>query len=245
MKLNFKLLLEYDGTSFHGWQRQPKDITIQQVIEDALLKITREKTVVYGCGRTDSGVHALNYVANFRSQTHHGPDVFIKALNSILPDDIVIKDCSLVPEDFHARKSAKSKIYEYHISNAPTPPAICRRYVWHVRKPLDFPAMKQAAAAFIGKHDFSSFEGVGSPKFTSVRTILQSSLHEVDKHIVFTVEANGFLRYMVRNLVGTLVYVGAGKYKASDMKSILEACDRGRAGPTAPPLGLFLTIVKY
>lgn len=245
MKKNFKLVLEYDGANFHGWQRQPNDITIQELVEDALFKITRKKTVVYGCGRTDAGVHALNYVANFWSNTHLGADVFPKALNSILPKDIVIKNCSLAHPDFHARKSAKSKIYEYHISNEPVPLAVCRQYAWHIRRPLDFNAMKQAASVFAGTYDFSSFEGTGSPKATSVRTVMLSDIKTHKRHLVLTIEANGFLRYMVRNIVGTLVYVGKGKLGPSDIKTILKSKDRGMAGPTAPPHGLFLTIVKF
>lgn len=245
MKKNIRLLIEYDGTEFHGWQRQPNDITIQELVENALEKITGDKTIVYGCGRTDSGVHALNYVANFRSETHLHADIFVKALNSILPKDIVVKESVYAPDDFHARKSAKSKIYQYHITNTSTPPAVCRRYVWHIRNSLDFDAMKTAAAEFAGRKDFSALEGVGSPKHTSVRTVMQSEIHEAGGRMTFTVEADGFLRYMVRNMVGTLVYVGMGKFSPQDIKPILESGDRSLAGPTAPPQGLFLTVVKY
>ncbi|WP_028316285.1 tRNA pseudouridine(38-40) synthase TruA [Desulfatibacillum aliphaticivorans] len=245
MKRNFKLILEYDGTHYHGWQRQPHDLTIQEVLEGALEKITRQKCVVYGAGRTDSGVHALNYVANFRCNTHLDAGVFVKALNSTLPKDIVCKESTLAPDGFHARKSAVSKIYEYHITNGPTPPAVCRQYAWHVRRRLDKEAMTRAAELFLGSHDFSAFEGAGSPKATSVRNIMQSHIQSWENHIIYRVEANGFLRYMVRNIVGTLVYIGMGKIPPEAVMDILASGDRGQAGPTAPPEGLFMMCVKY
>ncbi|MBI9075644.1 MAG: tRNA pseudouridine(38-40) synthase TruA [Desulfatibacillum sp.] len=245
MKRNFKLILEYDGTLYHGWQRQPHDLTIQEVVEDALEKITRTKCIVYGAGRTDSGVHALNYVANFWCDTHLEAGIFVKALNSTLPNDIVCKECTLAPESFHARKSASSKIYEYHITNGPTPPAVCRHYAWYVRRKLDQDAMRQAAELLVGTHDFSAFEGAGSPKATSVRTITQSQLQVWENHLIYRVEGNGFLRYMVRNIVGTLVYIGMGKIPPLAMQTILESGDRSQAGPTAPPIGLFMMLVKY
>ena len=245
MKRNFKLILEYDGTHYHGWQRQPHDLTIQEVLEGALEKITRQKCVVYGAGRTDSGVHALNYVANFWCETHLEAEVFVRALNSILPKDIVCKESTLAPDGFHARKSAASKIYEYHMTNGPTPPAVGRQYAWHVRRTLDKEAMGQAAELLVGTHDFAAFEGAGSPKATSVRTLTLSHVQVWENHLIYRVEGNGFLRYMVRNIVGTLVYIGMGKIPPHAIQDILESGDRSQAGPTAPPTGLFMMQVKY
>jgi tRNA pseudouridine38-40 synthase len=197
-------------------------------------------------GRTDAGVHALGQVANFRCDTRLSPETLQKGLNSMLDDDIVIQDCREAPDSFHARFDAMGKTYHYHISNLPLPSAIRRRHVWFIRRPLDVSAMQRAADMLIGEHDFSAFEGAGSPRAHAIR-IIAAALFERDGSgdIVFKISANGFLRFMVRNIVGTLVDVGHDKITPSEFKAVLESRDRRRAGPTAPPQGLFLMMVRY
>lgn len=243
---NFKIIIEYDGTGYHGWQRQKQDRTIQQEIERALWSMTARQVTLYGSGRTDAGVHALGQVANFLCQTDLSPAVFQKGLNSLLPDDIVIKDCRLVDESFHARYDVLSKIYHYRILNRQLPAAIGRHYAWHVRRKLDTAAMRWAISDIIGTHDFKAFEGAGSPRSHTTRTVMAAELIEgSDGSILFKIEADGFLRYMVRNIVGTLVSVGLGKITPAAFKGILESKNRGNAGATAPAHGLFLMEVKY
>ena len=243
---NFKLVIEYDGTRYHGWQRQKKDRTIQGEIERALLTITGRKISLIGSGRTDSGVHALGQTANFKCDTHHGVDVFFSALNALLADDIIVKSCEAVDNNFHARYSAKSKTYQYRIYNNPLPKAIGRQYAWFIRRPLNIEAMDKAGKFLSGRHDFKSFEGAGSPRSSTKRTVTKAEIrYSEDNYIVFKIEANGFLRFMVRNIVGTLVEIGLGKRNAGEMKSILRKCDRSLAGATAPAHGLFLVNVTY
>jgi tRNA pseudouridine38-40 synthase len=246
MKQNFKLTIEYDGTGYHGWQRQKEDRSIQAEIETALSTMTRKKISLAGSGRTDAGVHALGQVATFSCDTLLSAEAFHKGLNSILPEDIVITACETVPEDFHARYSSKSKTYEYKILNRPLPAAIGRQYAWHIRKPLDGDAMKQAAARLIGTHDFKAFEGSGSPRSTTVRTIMGVDLYaQPDGYLRFVLRADGFLKFMVRNIVGTLVDAGLGKITPEGFLHILESRDRHLAGITAPARGLTLVKVEY
>jgi tRNA pseudouridine38-40 synthase len=246
MRMNFKIIIEYDGTNYHGWQRQKDDRTIQQEIEKALSTMTAGQVSLNGSGRTDAGVHAFGQVANFLCQTNLAPEVFQKGLNSILPDDIVIKNCRLVDEDFHARYDVKSKIYHYRILNRKLPSAIGRQYAWFVRRNLETAAMRSAISHIIGSHVFKSFEGTGSPRSHTTRNILAADLSEhEDGSLIFKIEADGFLRYMVRNIVGTLVDVGLNKITPAEFKGILESKDRSNAGATAPPHGLFLMEVKY
>ena len=243
---NFKLIIEYDGTKYQGWQRQKNGRTIQEVIENAINIMTREKISLTGSGRTDAGVHALGQTANFHCNTEIGPETFQKGLNSLIPDDIVIKECCLVDDKFHARYDAKSKTYRYNILNQRLNSAISRRYVWHIRTILDLEAMRSAIRHIAGTHDFKAFEGSGSPRSNTIRTVINATLSRLDQNILsFQIEGNGFLRYMVRNIVGTLVEVGLGKITSDDFKTILLSRDRNRAGVTAPPHGLFLVNVKY
>jgi tRNA pseudouridine38-40 synthase len=244
--LNFKLIIEYDGTGYHGWQRQKEDRTIQKEIEQALCSMTTHQVKLNGSGRTDAGVHALGQTANFQCETDLSPAVFQKGLNSLLPDDIVITECRLVDASFHARYDAKSKIYHYRILNRKVAAAIGRQYTWFIRRKLDTAAMRSAIAYIIGSHDFKSFEGTGSPRSHTTRNVMAANLMENrDGSVVFIIEADGFLRYMVRNIVGTLVDVGLGKLTHSDFKDILESKNRSNASATAPPHGLFLMEVKY
>jgi len=243
---NFRLTIEYDGTAYNGWQRQKRGRTIQGEIEKAICVMTRQEIALTGAGRTDAGVHALGQVANFVCDTMLKPGAFIKGLNSLLPDDIIIKDCVSEQQKFHSRYDAKSKIYNYRILNREIPSAVERHYTWFIRKKIEVEAMQQAASHLVGTHDFKAFEGTGSSRKSTIRNVLRAGilLKKVDL-IIFEIEADGFLRFMVRNIVGTLVCVGLGKITPGDFKGILESRDRGNAGITAPPQGLFLVEVKY
>jgi len=243
---NFKLTIEYDGTAYCGWQRQAGDPTIQEAIETALAVMVNRPVSVIGAGRTDAGVHALGQVAHFKAETRLTPGVFLKGLNSLLPDDIVIRGCHRVPDAFHARYDARGKHYRYRVLNRSLPAAIGRHYAWHVRRPLDLAAMGQAAAALCGTHDFKSFEGAGSPRRSTVRTVFRCEVNPCGEDLLhLDIEGDGFLRHMVRNIAGTLVEIGSGRRPADDMPAILAARDRHRAGITAPARGLFLVGVDY
>ncbi|MBI5064006.1 MAG: tRNA pseudouridine(38-40) synthase TruA [Desulfatitalea sp.] len=246
MRRNFKLIIEYDGTDWHGWQRQPNGRTIQEEIESALATMSRQAVTLIGSGRTDAGVHALGQVANFTCETAIAPLAFQKGLNSLLPPDIVIRECSEVPLAFHARYDVRAKIYRYTIRNSPLPAAIGRHYAWWIRAPLDVAAMVAAAGHLVGEKDFKAFEGTGSPRAHSVRHVTRTEVRRADEaHIHFEIEANGFLRYMVRNLTGTLVAVGMGHLPPDDILSVLNSRDRRLAAPTAPAQGLCLVRVIY
>ncbi len=246
MEKKFKLVIEYDGTAYHGWQRQKSDRSIQAEIEKALAVMTRQNITLAASGRTDAGVHALGQVAHFACDTAITPEAFFLGLNSLLPDDIVIKSCDAVPGTFHARYDAKRKIYRYRILNRLVPTAVDNRYVWHIRKKLQIGAMQAATMQIVGEHDFKAFEGTGSPRSSTVRTIFRAKLNEAANGcLVFEIEGDGFLRYMVRNIVGTLVEVGRGRITPEDFIAILESKKRDRAGATAPPQGLFLVSVEY
>ncbi|MGD9309061.1 MAG: tRNA pseudouridine(38-40) synthase TruA [Desulfosarcina sp.] len=242
----FKLIIEYDGSNFHGWQRQKSDRTVQETIEKALAIMTREKVSLTGSGRTDAGVHALGQAASFKTRSGLTAMAFLNGLNSLLPDDVVVRACEPMPEGFHARFGVQSKHYRYHILNTHLAPAIARQYVWHIRKPLDVAAMRQAAQLVVGTHDFKAFEGAGSPRDHTVRTVTGSTVTAgTGGKLTYDIQASGFLRFMVRNIVGTLVDVGLGKIAAADVDSILQSKDRAHAGATAPPQGLFLVDVAY
>ena len=244
---NFRLVLEYDGTAYSGWQRQAEDRTVQAEVERAIECMTRRPATVFGAGRTDAGVHALGQVANFRADTHLDPVAFLKGLNSLLPADIAVRDCAEVPEAFHARFDARSKVYRYHILNRQARAAVGRQYAWFIHRPLDADAMQAAARVLAGRHDFKAFESAGSPRAHTVRTITAAEwvADEAERRLHFTVVADGFLRCMVRNIVGTLVAVGLGKIRPAAVEDILASRDRRCAGATAPPQGLFLVRVDY
>ncbi|MBW2544836.1 MAG: tRNA pseudouridine(38-40) synthase TruA [Deltaproteobacteria bacterium] len=242
---NVRIICEYDGTSYHGWQIQPNGISIQEVLEEKTGIITQEKIRLTASGRTDAGVHALNQVVNFRTKSALRCENLLKGINSLLPEDIVVKDLRDTEEDFHARYSAKSKVYTYRIFNNPVRTALYRNYSWHVRAPLDADAMGEAATLLKGRHDFSSFCAAGCDSENHIRTVIDTSVGVKDDMISFTVEANGFLRYMVRNIVGLLVDVGKGIITPAGFEEIMGARDRTQAGITAPPQGLFLREVRY
>lgn len=246
MTKNFKITIEYDGSRYHGWQRQKNDHSIQAEIEMALEKMTSAQVTLVGSGRTDAGVHAAGQVANFKCDTRLGPAAFFSGLNSLLPEDIIIKDCERVATDFHARYDARSKIYHYKILNRSVPAAIGRQYVWYIRNPLDRQTIQAAITHIIGRRDFKAFEGSGSPRQNTIRQVFSARLIEDPGGIlIFEIEAEGFLRYMVRNIVGTLVDVGLGKITPADFKKILDSRDRSQAGITAPSRGLTLVKVNY
>lgn len=246
MNKNFKITIEYDGTFYHGWQRQKNERTVQGEIEKALFTMTGEKTVLNASGRTDAGVHAFGQVANFHCNTDLSPQTFQKGLNSLTKDDIVIISCDMAGEKFHSRFDVKSKIYHYRILNRNLPAAIERQYTWFIRKKLDLDAMRRAINHIIGSHDFKAFEGTGSPRSHTTRCIMKAEIVEQENGlIVIAIEADGFLRFMVRNIVGTVVDVGLGRITSDDFEKILLSKDRSMAGATAPSNGLFLMHVKY
>lgn len=245
MEKNIKLTIEYDGTDYAGWQIQDNAITIQQVIQEALEKLTGDQVKLVGSGRTDSGVHALGQVANFFTRSTIPSDRFDHALNSILPSDIRVLSSQQVPLDFHARYSAKEKTYRYQMLVNTHGSAIVNRFYYHVRPLLDIEAMKRACKAFIGTHDFAAMQATGSAVKSTIRTIYEADLKEDKDRLYFLVRGNGFLYNMVRIMVGTLIEVGKGKIKDTDIPDILRSGKRERAGFTAPAKGLFLDRVYY
>ncbi|MGE5309306.1 MAG: tRNA pseudouridine(38-40) synthase TruA [Deltaproteobacteria bacterium] len=246
---NIKLIIEYDGTAYEGWQVQNLKgrtaRTIQETICRALEGIVGGKVKLTGSGRTDAGVHALAQVANFHTASKIPVRNLQKALNSVLPDDIVITKAEEVDDDFHARYSAKWKLYRYTILNRQYPSAIRRNFVAFVDYPLSAAAMKREAAALKGRHDFRSFHAADNEEKSSVRTIRKIAVRKSGDDIVIEVEADGFLKNMVRTIAGTLIETGRGKFPAGSMKRILAAKDRRQAGPTAPASGLALVKVTY
>jgi len=242
---NVKLIIEYDGTNYHGWQKQKNAKTVQDTIERAIKGLTGEKVDLIGASRTDFGVHALGQVANFITNSGIPGDRFSYALNRMLPDDIVIKESQEVDMDFHARYKAKGKRYRYLIYNSQFPSALLRHRTYHVSHKLDFESMQRAASYFLGTHDFSAFRSSGSSAKTSVRTITDVSLEREDKIVKFEIAGDGFLYNMVRIIVGTLMEVGIGKIRADEIPQIIESRKRKRAGRTAPAEGLNLVEVYY
>ena len=242
---NIKLTLEYDGTNYSGWQRQTNSMTIQQKIEEAIFKLTKEKADLIGSSRTDSGVHARGFVANFKTNSTIPGEKFREALTSKLPDDIVIIKSEEVDENFHSRYSSTGKTYCYTILNRKIPSAINRNYSYFYRGKLDIEAMKDACKHFIGKHDFKGFKSLGSSVKTSVRTITELYIIKQDDYINVYISADGFLYNMVRIIVGTLIFVGTGKIKESEIPNIINSGDRRKAGKCVPPTGLFLEKVFY
>jgi tRNA pseudouridine38-40 synthase len=247
---NIKLVLAYDGTEFAGWQIQPDAPTIQGTLGHALEKLTNEKILPQGSGRTDAGVHALAQVATFSTESLIPTENFLKALNSNLPPSIRVLEVSEVPASFHARKSAIGKTYRYRIYREAVCPPFLSRYVWHYPYPLNEVAMTQAAQNVVGEHDFTSFAAVdperGRDEETSnVRTIFSSEWKRDGNEFVYTVHGNGFLHHMVRNLVGTFLLAGKGTIQPTGITRILKERNRSAAGATAPASGLYLVSVDY
>jgi tRNA pseudouridine38-40 synthase len=243
---NFKLIIEYDGTGFHGWQRQSEQRSVQAEIEDAIAIMTRRQVTVNGSGRTDAGVHAMGQVANVALDTRLDATSLQKGLNRLVSPEVVIRSCREVSLAFHARYDARGKTYRYRIVNHPIRPAVGRQYVWWLQRELDTQAMAKALRAVKGTHDFKAFEAAGSPRSTTVRTLDRAELYQIPGSIIDVVlRADGFLRYMVRNIVGSLVAVGAGRRGPEEMARLLAGKDRRQAAATAPPQGLCLLSVHY
>ncbi len=240
-----KLTIEYDGTAYAGWQRQPNHPTIQAVLEEALFKITQQRITTVASGRTDSGVHAFGQVVSFQSDKSLEDSQWRPALHRYLPRDITVISSEQAPDDFHARFSAKGKIYEYRVSNQPSRPALNRYRVWHLPHPLDNEAMQQAIPDLCGTHDFTSFRGQRSQTRNPVCTISHLSFRSEIPSLTFRIEGDRFLKHMVRNIVGTLIEVGQHKRHPNSLQGVLLAKDRQAAGRTAPPHGLYLTQVLF
>ncbi len=242
---NIKLILEYDGTSYHGWQKQPGLPTIQTALEDSLFPLFQERIETVAAGRTDAGVHAKGQVVNFLAPATISSTCIQPALNSYLPEDIRVKKVHEVDMDFHAPKSALRRVYGYLIYNGSFLSPFYRNFVWWTPFNLDPDLMREAGKFLIGERDFSSFQSQGSSASSTLREIKKLSVFKKKKFIVIYIEANSFLYKMARNIVGTLVEIGRKKVVVGEMKKILEARDRRMAGPTAPPQGLCLMRVEY
>ncbi len=241
---NVKLTIEYDGTRYHGWQRQANAPTIQQALEEGIARLVGHAVTVYGSGRTDAGVHALGQVAHLRTSSGIPAERLPHAINAQLPDDIAVLRAEDVPPDFHARYSAKRKTYRYSILCRPVRPAVGAAFLhWH-RHPLDVAAMQRAAALFLGEHDFAAFESESEGQ-GSVRTILRSEWLQAGERLDYYVAANGFLYNMVRAMVGTLLDIGSGRWPPEYVARLLASRDRALAGRTAPAKGLCLMSVEY
>lgn len=243
-----KLTIEYIGTAYHGWQIQPGVPTVQGVLQDRLRVILREPVLLAGAARTDAGVHAAGQVASFVTGLEVDPGRLIRSLNAILPGDIAVRRVEPVDETFHARHSATGREYRYQITTGEARSPFLRHVAAHSRRALDVAAMDEAARSLQGRHDFSSFKGAGDRSESAVKEIRSARVLRDDaipELVRFEVEASGFLQYMVRNIAGTLVEAGLGRVSPSQMRDILAARDRARAGPTAPAHGLCLMRVRY
>jgi len=245
MKRKLKLTLEYDGARYCGWQSQPNGTAIQDILQQTLERITKQKTTVIGSGRTDAGVHAEAQVAHFITESGMKPLEFLKALNSLLPNDIVIKEVKEVPLEFHAQMSAVGKIYRYTVLTRDHPSALSYGRCLYTPYPLDLAAMRRGCRYLVGEHDFTSFRGPNCKAMSPVRTIKKITVWKDGAFIHFQFEGTGFLKYMIRIIMGTLLEVGHGRIPARRVREILEARDRQQAGPTAQPQGLFLVQVFY
>jgi tRNA pseudouridine38-40 synthase len=240
-----KLLLEYDGTGFSGWQVQPGKRTVQGDIEKALAKLLGEKVALIGAGRTDAGVHAKGQVASFQTRSQRSPETILLALNATLDRDITVNKVMDLGtgSNFHARFSAKSRTYRYHIVLGRAP--LRRRYAWEVSYPLDLTPMRQAALCLLGKRNFTAFSSAHAETKTRICHVKKAGWTAHGDELIFTVEADRFLQGLVRSLVGTMVDIGRRRFQPDDMQRILRSRDRSSAGTTAPPHGLCLMEVKY
>ena len=250
-----KLTLSYDGTRLVGWQRQAEGDSVQALLEDALARFEGAPVTVHGAGRTDAGVHALGQVASVQVAFTHDCSTLARALNAHLPEDVRVLEVEEASAGFHARFDARSKTYRYVIGNHGVASPFERAFVWHVPQPLDVGAMQDAAARLIGRHDFAAFRSVGTDVPDSTRTLTVSTVARVPADafrigdgaplVTYEVSGDGFLRHMVRTIVGTLVEVGRGWRDPADMEALLRGRNRHAAGATAPPQGLFLVRVEY
>jgi tRNA pseudouridine38-40 synthase len=242
---NFKVMMAYDGTAYHGFQRQENAIAIQQIIEETIESIIGEKTVIYGCSRTDTGVHANQYCFNFLHSNSITPHGFVRSMNSLLPDDMAIKSCEEVDESFHARYHCKGKEYKYIIHNSSIKDPFLKDMAFRYHRHIDEKLLNSAAQYFAGTHDFKSLCSSGSSSINTVRTINKIEVSRDGDIVTLTVSGDGFLYNMVRIIVGTLIFVNEGKIKPSQIPEILEGKDRKHAGKTAPACGLYLNRLFY
>jgi tRNA pseudouridine38-40 synthase len=248
---NLKLILSYDGAEFSGWQVQPSASTVQGTLASAIGRITGEKVLPQGSGRTDAGVHALAQIVTFVTESSVPTENFQKALNDILPASIRVLEVAEAPANFHARHSAHAKTYRYRIYRGSICPPFLARYVWHYPYPLDEAAMAHAATLVVGRYDFTSFAAVDPERgsedepVSNVREIFSSSWERDGEELIYSVRGSGFLHHMVRNLVGTFILVGKRTLQVEDIARILEARNRSAAGATAPASGLYLVNVEY
>ena len=242
---NIALTLQYHGTSYHGWQRQKNAMTVQQTVEEAIFAVTGENSTVHGCGRTDAGVHALEYVCNFRSPAKLPIERVPHALNAQLPDDICCLSAYDAEPEFHARFSATGKKYVYKILNRDTRDVFLKDLAWQIKYPLDIDIIRQACVPFVGTHDFAAFCAVGGTVKETTRTIYSLDASRQGDVISIEVEGNGFLYNMVRIVVGTLVYAANGKIDVNDIADIISGKNRCVAGITAPPHGLYMAKAMY
>ena len=242
---NIRLTLSYDGTEYHGWQSQPNARSVEETVKGAIERILDHEVKIYAGGRTDSGVHAMGQVANIFTGKSIDCADFTRGLNSLLPGDVRVRDGQEVPGSFHARYSARSKTYVYCILNQPYNSPFLFRYVLHAPYDLDIASMKEAAGLIRGEHDFSAFKKKDEPYRSPVREVIRAGVATKGKMVFVIIEATGFLRYMVRNIVGTLLLVGRGRMDEDAFRQVLESRQREQAGPTAPPHGLFLRAIRY
>jgi tRNA pseudouridine38-40 synthase len=248
---NLKVILSYDGAEFSGWQVQPDALTVQGTLASAIGRITGEKVLPQGSGRTDAGVHALAQVMTFATESSVPAGNFLKAMNDILPASVRVLEVTEAPAEFHARHSARAKTYRYRIYREGICPPFLARYVWHYPYPLAEEEMVRAAGVVVGEHDFTSFAAVNPERgreeapVLNVRNTFSSSWERSGEELLYTVRGSGFLHHMVRNLVGTFILVGKRTLQVEDVSRILEARDRSAAGATAPASGLYLVGVEY
>lgn len=246
MRLNYKLVMEYDGAGLAGWQRQKDQPSVQGALEAAFHRVTGQEVTVIGAGRTDAGVHARGQTAHAFARFAHGPEALKRALNACLPPNIAVIGLSQAEADFHARFHAKSKLYDYYYYTGEVRSPLARRTSWGVAGPLDVAAMRRALACLVGRHDFAAFQSAGSAVASTVRTIFMAELAEEEGDLLrLSLEGDGFLRHMVRAVAGTLLMVGQGRLGLEGFAGVLESRSRARAGVTAPAQGLFLRYVRY
>lgn len=244
--MRYRLDIEYHGADFSGWQRQQGKITVQGVLENAFQVILKQDVLVQGSGRTDAGVHALGQVAHIDIEESVDPHKIMYSVNALVrPYRVCLRSMERTADDFHARFSALKRYYEYRIQNTPYPSVLQKDFVWYVAKNIDTDLMQKAANYMLGKHDFSSFRAAECQAKSPIKTLDHVSIISLPQMVVCKFEAKSFLHHQVRNMVGTLVQVGLGKISVEKFKDILEACDRTKAGPTAPPEGLFFVKVDY